>query len=186
MATVLIGKTCSGKTMVREKLLNYGFNKIVTYTTRPIRPGEIDGDTYHFITDDEFESAINSGFFAEWKSYNTQFGVWKYGTSLSDIEAADENTIIILTPDGYRDLCSNLSKKPLSIYIYANNSTIKKRLKARKDNRDEAKRRLEHDDVDFKGIENEVDKIIYNNLNDNINDVVSKIIEFIDKNKGVS
>ena len=38
---VIIGKTASGKDLIVKKLCNdYGYNKIVTYTTRPMRKGE--------------------------------------------------------------------------------------------------------------------------------------------------
>ena len=72
----------------------------------------------------------------------------------------------------------------MSIYIYANNATIKKRLIKRGDDPKEAQRRLEHDNEDFKGIENEVDKIVYNNDGANMNDVVKKIIEYVEVANG--
>lgn len=153
----------------------------MTYTTRNQRKSEKQDITYHFITEDDFKKKIKQNFFAEYKSYNTKFGVWYYGVALKDIENADDNTIIILTPDGYRDIVKKVKNKPKSIYIYANNSTIKKRLVKRGDDPKEAQRRLEHDNIDFKGIETEVDRIIYNNKGTNIDDVVNKILEFLEE-----
>ena len=50
MLTVVLGKTCSGKTaVVRELCKKYNYSKIVTYTTRPMRNGEKDGVDYNFI-----------------------------------------------------------------------------------------------------------------------------------------
>ena len=69
----------------------------------------------------------------------------------------------------------------LVIYIYANNATIKERLRSRGDDKSEAQRRLEHDNSDFKGVENEVDKIFYNNKGNNIDDVVNKIVAWLEK-----
>lgn len=183
--TVIIGKTSSGKTTIVNKLSSkYKFQQVITYTTRPIRKGEKKDITYHFITDEEFKQKIEDGFFAEWKSYKTEDGVWYYGTALEDLQNRKENTIIILTPDGYRDILNKLPNKPMSIYIYANNATIKKRLIKRGDDPKEAQRRLEHDNEDFKGIENEVDKIVYNNDGANMNDVVKKIIEYVEVANG--
>lgn len=177
---ILIGKTCSGKTILLNKLVeDYKFKKITTYTTRPMRPDETQNITYHFISEDDFKHRIDSGFFAEWKTYNTVFGLWYYGTALEDLENADDKTAIILTPDGYRDIVSKLSKKPKVIYIYANNSTIKQRLLSREDDKDEAQRRLEHDNIDFKGVENEVDRIFYNNKDNYINDVAKDIVSWL-------
>ena len=181
---ILIGKTSSGKTLIKEKLIENGFTGITTYTSRPMRKGEKQDVTYHFISEEDFKQKINEGFFAEWKSYITVDGVWYYGTSLEDLENTDDKSVIILTPYGYRDVANKLSKKPISIYIYANNPTIKKRLLKRGDDNNEAQRRLEHDNEDFKGIENEVDRIVYNNDGTNINKVVQKILVFCKETEG--
>ena len=177
---VLIGKTASGKTLIREELIKKGYSGIITYTSRPIRKCEKQDVTYHFISEDEFKQKIDNNFFAVYKTYDTVFGKWYYGSSLEDLENASEKSIIILTPDEYRDVVGILSKKPTSIYIYANNSTIKKRLKKRGDNKEEAQRRIEHDNEDFKDVENMVDKIVYNNDGTDINDVVDKILKYLE------
>lgn len=178
---IIIGKTASGKDTIVNKLISlYGLKKVITYTTRSQRKGEKQDVTYHFISDKDFKQKINEGFFAEWKSYITADGVWYYGTALEDLKNGEYNSVIILTPDGYRDVVNKLSKKPIAIYIYANNTTIKKRLLKRGDNPNEAQRRLDHDNEDFKGIENEVDRIIYNNDGTNINEVVQKILDFVE------
>ena len=51
MLTFIMGKTCSGKTRIVEELCKkYGYHKLVTYTTRPMRKAERDGVDYHFIS----------------------------------------------------------------------------------------------------------------------------------------
>ena len=177
---ILIGKTSSGKTLIKEKLIEKGFTGITTFTSRPKRKGEKQDITYHFISEEEFKRKIEEGFFAEHKTYNTEFGKWYYGTALEDLEKADDKSVIILTPDGYRDIVEKLSNRPTAIYIYANNATIKKRLLKRGDDKNEAQRRLEHDNEDFKGIENEVDRIVYNNDDSDIDEVVNKILKFVE------
>ena len=182
---VLIGKTASGKDTISDELIKrYGYKRIITYCTRPLRNGEVNGKTYHFINEDDFVNKVKDGFFAEFKTYDTKFGTWYYGTALEDLEKADSNSIIILTPNGYRDIVKTIYKKPISIYLYANDETIKKRLIKRGDNPEEAERRLLHDNDDFKGIENEVDKIVYNNDYTNIDDIVKEILEFVNQSKG--
>lgn len=178
---VLISKTASGKTLIREELIKRGYSGIITYTNRPMRKGEKHDVTYHFISEEEFKQKIADDFFAEYKTYDTVFGKWYYGSSLEDLENADDKSVIILTPDGYRDVVGKLSKKPIAIYIYANNFTIKKRLKKRGDNKDEAQRRFDEDNIDFKGVENMVDKIVYNNNGTNVDDVVNKILKYVEE-----
>lgn len=177
---ILIGKTSSGKTLIKEKLIENGFSGITTFTNRPKRKGEKQDITYHFISEDDFKQKIEEGFFAEYKTYNTEFGKWYYGSALEDLEKADDKSVIILTPEGYRDVKRNLPNKNITaIYIYANISTIETRLIKRGDDEKEARRRIDHDNEDFKGIENEVDRIVYNNDGTDINEVVNKILEFV-------
>lgn len=184
MIYVLIGKTASGKTTIIDYISKKKWMKrIVTYTNRPMRKKEKDGETYHFVTKEDFESLIQSGFFAEWRSYDTVDGVWYYGSSVDSYDT-DEDRIIILNPDGFHQIKKILEPKSIkSIYVYSNIKTIRNRLKKRGDKKEEAERRIEHDLIDFKGLENEVDKIVYNNEDDNLDDVVSKILSYIEENK---
>ena len=118
---ILIGKTSSGKTLIKEKLIEKGFSGITTHTSRPMRNGEKQDITYHFISEKECRQKIDEGFFAEWKTYITEFGIWYYGTALEDLEKADEKSIIILTPDGFRDVKEKLPNKNIvCIYLYIN------------------------------------------------------------------
>ena len=177
---VITGKTASGKNaIVNELISKYGFRQLTTFTTRPMRDGEVNGETYHFINTDEFMQKMKTGFFAEWKAYTTVEGVWYYGTAMEDLENADDKTVVILTPDGYKDIKDKVNGKVVSIYLYANNATIKKRLMDRGDDPKEAERRVLHDNEDFKGIENEVDRIVYNNEKDTIEGAVQKILKYV-------
>ena len=52
---ILIGKTASGKDKtVNELVSKHGFKKVITYTTRPMRKGEKQDITYHFIPEEEW------------------------------------------------------------------------------------------------------------------------------------
>ena len=178
---ILIGKTASGKDTILNKLVReHGYKKIVTYTTRPKRKKEIQDITYHFISEDEFREKIESGFFMEYKEYHSAQGTWYYGSAKENYEMSDEKTAIILTPDGYRDFlreCPNVNHK--SIYLYSNNKTLEKRLIKRGDDSKEAERRLDSDNKDFKGVQNLAHKIVYNNENDSLDEVVNKILEYV-------
>ena len=183
MIYVIIGRTASGKDTIVSKLIKSGYKRIVTYTSRPMRKKEKNGETYHFVTKEEFEGLIQSGFFAEWRSYDTVDGVWYYGSSVDSYDT-DEDRIIILNPDGFHQIKKILEpEKVKSIYVYSNIGTIRNRLKKRGDKKEEAERRIEHDLIDFKGLEDEVDKIVYNNEDDKLYDVVQKILSYITENK---
>jgi guanylate kinase len=49
----------------------------VSATTRPPRPGEIDGVHYHFVTDKQFDDLVRSGQMLEWAVVH---GKHRYGT----------------------------------------------------------------------------------------------------------
>jgi guanylate kinase len=57
----------TGKTSVVEKLLALDGRMIraMTATTRPARKGEVDGTDYVFLTEDEFKTRRENGYFAE-------------------------------------------------------------------------------------------------------------------------
>ena len=178
---VICGKTASGKNLVRDILVEkYNYNPIVTYTSRPPRKGEKQDITYHFISTDEFIEKINNGFFAEWKDYVTNDGIWYYGTALEDCVNATDNDVIILTPNGVRDLKKN-GVNAIVIYLYSNLNTIKHRLKFRGDDLKEVERRISSDIKDFKDAEMLADRIVYNNLNDNIDNVVENVLYWYEK-----
>jgi guanylate kinase len=48
----------------------------VSATTRPIRPGERNGEDYHFVSRDAFERREKNGEFLEWATYAGEL----YGT----------------------------------------------------------------------------------------------------------
>ena len=174
---VLIGKSASGKTTIAQELVKkHGFHSIVTYTTRPMRNDEIQDVTYHFISNEDFEQKIEDGLFAEWKKYDTVHGTWYYGTAIEDIKNADKDSVIILTPQGIRDL-KNLSIKNMTVlYIYSNNFTIEHRLEKRGDKGEEICRRMSTDAVDFKNAELLADKIVYNNYSDKFENVIHNVL----------
>lgn len=54
----------------------------VSATTRPLRPGETDGSSYHFLERAEFERRVAAGEFIEWAEY----GGHLYGTLCAEVE----------------------------------------------------------------------------------------------------
>lgn len=74
-----VGKsTIIGKVMPTCAKLRFS----VSSTTRPARPGEIDGKDYHFLSAEEFMKGISSGRFLEWARVHGHF----YGTDRRIVE----------------------------------------------------------------------------------------------------
>ena len=64
----------------------------VSYTTRPQRPGEVEGRDYHFVTPEQFEAMVRRGEFAE---HACVFGN-RYGTAQAPDEAALDRGIDVI------------------------------------------------------------------------------------------
>ena len=81
MSTVLVVISgCSGvgkdAILLRMKELDLSYYYAVTATSRPRRPGEVDGVDYHFIEKPVFEQMIENGEFLEWANvYDNLYGV---------------------------------------------------------------------------------------------------------------
>ena len=87
----LIGKSCAGKDslyniIIRDETL--GLNPVIRYTTRPIRDGETDGESYHFVDIEGYKDFKRSGKIIEEQVYHTVHGDWYYFT-------ADDGTLDI-------------------------------------------------------------------------------------------
>jgi guanylate kinase len=84
---VLAGPTAVGKGTVSSYIRdNYPEVLLsVSATTRPPRPGEVDGRHYYFVDDDTFDKMIAQGEFLEWA---TVHNASRYGTPRPPIDAA--------------------------------------------------------------------------------------------------
>jgi guanylate kinase len=60
-----------------------GLEVAVSATTRPQRPGEVDGHDYWFLSDEEFTARADEGDFLEWVPYVSGR---RYGTLTSEID----------------------------------------------------------------------------------------------------
>lgn len=158
---VLEGKSGSGKDSIGKELEKLGYIKTVTYTTRPARQNEVDGVDYHFVSTDYFKELVGQEFFAEWRDYETDKGIWLYGSAKKDYNIA-ANKYIILTPSGLDAIKEN-SIDTTTFYIDVNDDVILERLHNRGDDPKEVKRRFLADIADFENIENKVDFTISNN-----------------------
>ena len=80
----LMGKSASGKDTIYQKLLekrDLDLQRIVLYTTRPIREGEAEGREYYFTDEQKLQTLQNEGRLIELRSYDTVHGVWHYFTA---------------------------------------------------------------------------------------------------------
>lgn len=81
----LMGKSCAGKDTVMRKLREMGVDRVLENTTRPMRPGEKDGEEYYFKSEEDYMKSYYAGHILDSREYNTVHGLWRYWTeSVSD------------------------------------------------------------------------------------------------------
>lgn len=107
MIVIVTGKTCSGKdTFVKNELSDY--QKIVAYTTRPMRDNEVNHIDYHFVSD----SSVTKNK----KGYKRYINGWEYWFDSDDIQKAyrsDKNYVLITDCDGCKEITSEI---PATVY----------------------------------------------------------------------
>jgi len=145
---ILIGKSATGKDTLRSRLIEEGFRPAVSYTTRPIRPGEIEGVNYHFVSIEKFEQLEKEDFFIESELFNVVGGQkWKYGKSKQTIEDAD---IFIATVNGVSNMLKKVDRNMFHIVELECPDALRLMRSAdRGDDPEEVARRLKADDLDF-------------------------------------
>ena len=178
MIIVLLGASGSGKSSIENVLSKeFGYDKIVSYTTRPQRVGETNGKDYNFIDHETFNEAVRKGLFAEYDEYSQDRF---YGTLKSDYNKG--NKVVVLTPNGFRQLKKTFGLDVYSVLVDANLGTRMKRYidrcgvdKFNFDDKNEIAARVERDFGMFLGLEKEVDLVVSNNEGEYVYDIAEEI-----------
>jgi guanylate kinase len=142
MKLILVGKAASGKDHLKKRVEDKGFKSGISYTTRPPRQTEKEGEDYYFVTEERFDQIIESGEMLEWMEFNN----WKYGLSIEEFEKAD---VMIMSKDGLDMLPKEYRDRCLVIYLDIPRMTRVKRLNDRNDINDSIWRRMSTDDDQF-------------------------------------
>lgn len=103
----LIGPSGSGKTTLATEMETFGIPQLVSYTTRPMRPGETEGVGHHFITDSEAEELLRT----HRPLAYTVFGGYRYFALFSQLKFASRpNDVLtyVIDEEGYYDLHGEL------------------------------------------------------------------------------
>lgn len=108
MIYYLMGKSASGKDTICRALRKArpDWKLLIPYTTRPMRSGEREGAEYHFVSERELQRLRDAGKILEERSYETEFGIWRYA-SVDDGWIGREgggDYLLIGTLESYRKL----------------------------------------------------------------------------------
>ncbi len=184
----LIGRSGSGKTTVLNKIIeSEDIYPVTTYTTRPMRPGEKDGDEYHFISKDKMDSLK----IIEKRDYevfpdNSSKDIWSYAT-IDNLER-DKDYIMVATPSQVEQIKkykenNDFPFNVITIFLYVDPDILLKRLYERESlkevpNYKEIIRRLISDGEECNIERNKTNYFIYNNQLDEAYIKIKNIMDF--------
>jgi guanylate kinase len=130
---VLSSPSGAGKTTISRLLLDADpeVTMSVSVTTRPRRPGEIEGVDYFFVDDGEFDRRIDSGEFVEWAPV---FG-FRYGTPKAPVKEAlrcGRDILFDIDWQGTQQLKAAMGEDLVSIFLLPPSmAELERRLRAR-------------------------------------------------------
>lgn len=118
----ITGPSCAGKTTLLNKLIERHpevFAKLPSATTRAMRPDEIEGDEYYFVSPEQFVDDHGKNLFCQTVNYK---GV-DYGTYTRDLQsaaAAGKVPIRVVEPSGvyqFEQACKPIGMEVFSIFV---------------------------------------------------------------------
>ena len=111
---LLAGPAGVGKSTLCDRLVGEvpGFERVITATTRPPRPNELDGRDYHFLTEAQFDARLAADDFLEWAWVHRKY---RYGTLKSAVLERLPHTSLAANVDvqGVRSIRAAAASLPL-------------------------------------------------------------------------
>lgn len=119
---LLIGKSTTGKDTIYKNLLERQepyLNKVVLYTTRPMRDKEENGVQYYFCDEEGYQKFLNDRKIIEGRTYNTCYGPWRYFTvDDGQIDLKRGSSLMIGTLEAYESMINYFGKEQVvPVYI---------------------------------------------------------------------
>jgi guanylate kinase len=174
---VITGPSGVGKGTLIQLLLERlpEFELSVSATTRPPRPGEVDGVAYHFLTAAQFQDEIDADGFVEWAEYAGN----RYGTLKSALElptTAGIPVVLEIEVQGARQVRSKLPEAIAVFNAPPSREALRARLLGRgTDSAEQVARRMETADREL-AAQSEFAHVVVNDRLDQAVDELAAIV----------
>lgn len=168
---ILVGESGGGKSAIESYLeKNCGCKRVISYTSRDPRPGEVEGNNYFYKTREEMISLYDQGFFAEKTEYQGNI----YAAASKDCISGN---VIVVEPNGLEQIKIKPGLKSISFYIKADEFIRYNRMIGAGRDKQEVITRIEKDASIFSGVADKVDHVI--DANRTIKDCADTIMEIV-------
>lgn len=115
MIVTLTGPSCAGKSTLEKMLVKLGFSNAISTTTRPMRAGDVNGESYYFVTRENFEFGLALDEFVE----NVEFGGNYYGLTVAEVKrlaALGKPIVVVCEPVGQKQIAAWCKDNGFPIY----------------------------------------------------------------------
>lgn len=139
----IVGPSGAGKTLAAEYLKEEGIPSLVSYTTRPMRPGETDGVEHYFVD----ESCVPYG---HQRLAYTVFGGYKYWVRTSQVPS-EGKCVYVIDEKGLLDLAFSHGRKYniIPVLVKRDLEKLKESVQQERIDRDLERYRLKDSDYQF-------------------------------------
>jgi len=125
MSNILVtitGPSVTGKSKLASLLKPYGFDELVSTTTRPPREGEIHGVHYNFVAQNAFDKLVEKNLMIE----KVTVGSNSYGLSRPALDAViskGKNGVAVVEPNGAQQIGKFCRENNINLYqVFIDNS----------------------------------------------------------------
>jgi len=183
MLVILSGVSGAGKDTIKKEIIKRMENveSIPSITSRPIRPGDVPGETYIFVSDEEFKKMIDENGLYEFDIHHNHY----YGVPRKLLDEKVNNGKIVIKDvdvNGTEHLVEILRKnmKVVTIFLKVPREELRRRLEERVDKPSEEEIELRLGRFDYE--ESKMDNYDYIIDNTNQEETVQKVIDIIEEN----